>query len=278
MIFKVFLLLTFNKHRDLHGSKFHLHLKHTDSATPGLAQWSPPGPNSHGQDALPRPPASSPRLPPGACPGQPSAWHPRCPGRPQYDLVLRDLITSCPSSQHRPPHSPHFESWPRLQSWPHSLSSRGHSWWLWAPFPAPQAGLCCLVPWSPSTPSPWMPPAGAQCAFEEGEWCWNQSFHTRILGPREGPTAPPGGDPVDPVWPGPHTRPQDPRPRAGVGGPGSLFMSAHCLKAISQCQELIFLLPLNPLNKSINSTQSQSKPDQDFNGIWQADSNIQMEV
>ena len=173
------------------------------------------------------------------------------------------------------------ESWLLLQSWPQSLSSRGRSWRLLAAFsPIPcSTGRGSLPgPLVTLNTYPWMPPAGAQCAFEEGEWCWNQSFHTRILGPREGPTAPPGGGPVDPVWPGPHTRPRDPRPRAGVGGPESLFMSARFLEAISQCHELIFLLPLNPLNKSINSTQSQSKPDQDFNGIWQADSNIQLEV
>lgn len=108
MILKVFLLLTFNKHRDLHGSKFHRHLKHMDSATPGLAQWSPPVQTPMDRTLHPDLLPPAPGFPPGACPGQPSAWHPWCPGSLQYDLVLRDLITSCPSSQHRPPHSLHF--------------------------------------------------------------------------------------------------------------------------------------------------------------------------
>lgn len=143
MIFKVFLLLTFNKHQDLHGSKFHRHLKHTDSATPGLVQWSPPCPDSHGQDAPPRPPASSPRLPPGTYPGPPSAWHPWCPGRPQSDLVLKASSPAAlsPHAGHSIPPLPvcttifslhRQESWPLLQSWRQSLSSRGRGWQLLA--------------------------------------------------------------------------------------------------------------------------------------------------
>lgn len=135
MIFKVFLLLTFNKHRDLHGSKFHQHLKQTDSASHELVQWSP-GPDCHGQDAPPRPPASSPRLPPGACPGQPSAWHPWCPGRTQSDRVLKASSPAAipPNAGHPIPPLPvcttifslHRQgSWPLLQSWPQSLSPRG---------------------------------------------------------------------------------------------------------------------------------------------------------
>ena len=204
-----------------------------------------------------------------------SCWrpHPQLPFLPRQATPFPHCLSAPPFSPCTARRADPFCK-AALRAWPLEAAADG-SQLLLAPFPAPQAGVRCLAP---STPSPWTPPAGPQCAFEEGEQCWNQSFHTRILGPREGPTASPGGGPGDPAWPGPHTRPRDPRATAGAGGPESLFTSAHFLEAVSQCQDLIFLLPLNPLNKSINSTQSQSKPDQDFNGIWQAGFNIQTEV
>lgn len=143
MILKVFLLLTFNKHRDLHGSKFHRHLKH------GLSYlWAGPvvssHPDSHGQDTPPRPPASSPRLSTWCLPWAALCMAPMMPRRasiwPRAEGPHHQLPFLPAQATPFPPlpvyttvlSLPCQESWPLLQSWPQSPSSRGCSWRLLA--------------------------------------------------------------------------------------------------------------------------------------------------